>query len=67
MRILMLISALLVSSLSYANQQLICQWQGQIDGQSLVIQFNADGTGQIAQQPIYYQIQNNQLLIPASD
>ena len=63
MRILMLISALLVSSLSYANQQLIGQWQGQIDGQSLVIQFNADGTGQIAQQPIYYQIQNNQLLI----
>lgn len=67
MRALILISALLMSQLSYANKQLIGQWQGQVDGESFVIQFNADGTGQIGQQAIYYQAQDNQLLVQSTE
>ena len=67
MRTIIFISALVCSALAFANTQLIGQWQGQVDGEALVIQFNADGTGQLNQQAIYYQTQDNQLLIQSSE
>lgn len=62
MRYLTAYFSLLLSTSIWA-ENLIGQWQGQVEGQRLSLQFNADGTGKLNDEAIQYATQANLLMI----
>lgn len=63
--ILGLIALLFASAVSAAS--LVGTWRGSLDGEDLVLDLRADGTGTLSGDPIRYQLLGDQLLVQSAD
>lgn len=66
MRQLLPVIAILVSAIAHA-ESITGQWQGQLNGQPLSLQLNADGSGTLDGNAIQYATQNSMLMIQSDN